>query len=961
MSSSPPVLCLVDGFGFVFRAYHAIRPLTNAKGMSTHALFGYTNMLLKSRKVLKPDYLAVALESPGPTFRQQIYPEYKANRPEVPADLKEQIPWVEPITEALGIPALRMPGLEADDVIAGYVERAVDKGFHVVVVSADKDLMQLVRDPTVRLFDPMKDKWYNEAEVLERYGVMPKNVVDLLSLMGDSSDNVPGVSGIGAKGAAALVQQFGDVESILAHAQEVKQNRTREALLSGHEDARLSKRLITLETRFDLPRPLEELVLAPRDPERLRTLFQELGFHSFLRDLLPASQPSVPQLSSSNLAGVAAASPSRIKPLPLFASAASRASSAPDDHVPGDSLSGTETYVETVPAVLGDVSYVGAMPAPAIVRTEQAIRELADRIRVAGKVALDTETTSLQATRAELVGLSLALSPDSLFYVPIAHRGPAAGAQLPLELVRAILGPVLSDPAVGKVGQHFKYDSVVLRCNGFQPAGLVFDTMLASYILDPGRTSHGLDGLAAEFLGVKTISYKEVTRQGGLAVRFDDVPVPEAARYSAEDVWATWLLMDCLEPRLVEQGLMSLLTDVELPVSEILAEMERVGVAIDPQRLGQLSKEFAGELLDVERQVYEAAGAPFNINSPKQLGEVLFERLGLPKGKKTKTGYSTDVTVLEELAPLHPVAASVLRYRTLTKLKGTYVDVLPELVNPRTGRIHTSYNQAVAATGRLSSSDPNLQNIPVRGDEGRRIREAFVPASGTVLLSADYSQIELRVLAHLAGDAHLVEAFKRGDDIHARTAAELFHVLPAMVTPDQRRLAKTINFGILYGMSAFRLAREQGLPYKQAEKFIKDYFARYPGIDAFMKGCIHQANELGYVETLLRRRRYIPDARSSNAQVRSAAERIAVNTPVQGGAADIIKLAMIRLDSKLRQSGTGARVIMQVHDELVLEVPLDQIEPVRELVIDAMESVMDLAVPLKVGACVGHNWAQAHG
>ncbi len=603
----------------------------------------------------------------------------------------------------------------------------------------------------------------------------------------------------------------------------------------------------------------------------------------------------------------------------------------------------------------------GSMPAPVVVRTTEQLKQVVQSILRSGKVAVDTETTSIQASRAALVGISLALSAQELYYIPIGHRGPNTGPKIPLAQVIEILGPVLADPAIGKVGQHFKYDSIVLRCNGFNPVGLVFDTMLASYVLDPGRASHGLDALAAEFLGVRMVSYKEVTRQGGLNVRFDDVPVEQAARYSAEDAWATWLLMETFLPRLQQDGLLSLLTDVELPVSQILARMEEVGVAVDVGRLAQLSKEFATELLDVERQIYQAAGGTFNINSPKQLGEILFERLGLPKGKKTKTGYSTDVTVLEELAPLHPVAASVLRYRTLTKLKGTYVDPLPELIHPATGRIHTSYNQAVAATGRLSSSEPNLQNIPARGDEGRRIREAFVPAPGMVLLSADYSQIELRVLAHLAGDAHLVDAFKRGDDIHARTAAELFHVIPAMVTADQRRLAKTINFGILYGMSAFRLSREQGIPFKQADKFIKDYFAKYPGIDAFMKGCIHQAQELGYVETLLRRRRYIPDVRSSNGQVRAAAERMAVNTPVQGGAADLIKLAMIKVDLALKQSGLAARVIMQVHDELVLEVPESDVQAARELVTLAMESVMELAVPLKVGVSVGHNWAQAHG
>ncbi len=965
MSKNAPVLCLVDGFGFIFRAYHAIRPLTNSKGMSTHALFGYVNMLLKTRKQIAPDFLAVALEGRGPTFRDDIYPEYKANRPEAPKDLKEQIPWVEPITTAMGISVLRTDGLEADDLIAAYVKRGREAGLDVVVVSGDKDLMQLVEDPHVRLFEPMKERWFAEADVLEKYGVQPKYIRDYLALMGDSSDNVPGVPGIGAKGAAQLIGQFGGMESILERVEEIKANRARESLKSNRDMALLSLELVTLKADAELPVPVDQLRTGEQDNKKLVELFTDLGFSQFLRQLVPAAVTSQasPATKAEPSSTQSASKPNLWGSLPLGAAAArmnaaSQPAGTDEEGRVGEETGSSGSSSAASALVVGDSA---GMPAPVVVRTLQQLDQLMSRMVEVGVVALDTETTSLQAVRAKLVGVSMALGPTELYYIPVGHRGEGAASQLSVELLVERLRPVLADPALKVVGQNFKYDALVLGNYGIEVPGFCFDTMLASYLLDPGRQSHGLDALAAEFLGHRMTSYSEVTRQGGLTVRFDQVPVDQAALYSGEDAWATWLLMEKFEPELRSSGLMPLLEEVEIPVSKILTGMERLGVAVDSSALERLAKELAKGMIALEADIFKTAGGVFNINSPKQLGEVLFERLNLPKGKKTKTGYSTDVSVLEELAPLHPVPAAVLRYRSLSKLKGTYADVLPDLVNPETGRIHTSYNQAVAATGRLSSSDPNLQNIPIRGEDGKRIREAFVPAKGMVFLSADYSQIELRVLAHLTGDANLIDAFRRGDDIHARTAAELFRVLPTMVTPDQRRLAKTINFGILYGMSAFRLSREQGIPYKHAEKFINDYFARYPKIRQFMDQCVSQAVENGYVETLLKRRRYIPDVRSSNAQVRSAAERVAVNTPVQGGAADIIKLAMIRLNDSLRQTGSGARLIMQVHDELVLEVPRSEVESVSALVVKAMEEVMELSVPLTVGVQWGENWAEAHG
>jgi DNA polymerase-1 len=599
------------------------------------------------------------------------------------------------------------------------------------------------------------------------------------------------------------------------------------------------------------------------------------------------------------------------------------------------------------------------MPDPVVVQRIEQLEGLVRKIVAAGGVSVDTETTSTDPVAARLVGISLCVDPQTVAYLPVAHRGEGQ-VQLPLAEVKRVLGPVLADPQLKKTGQHFKYDQVVLQSHGFAVDGLAFDSMLASYVLNPSRLSHGLDALAAEFLGVRTISYKEVTSRGGEQVLFDLVPVRDAARYSGEDAWVALLLREKLVPMVEQAGLASLLYDVEVPLSSVLAGMELCGVKVDVERLHALSREFEARLLTIEREVHQLAGAPFNIGSPKQLGEVLFEKLQLPTRKKTKTGYSTDVQVLEELASLHPLPARVLEYRSLSKLKSTYADVLPTLVNPKTGRVHTSFNQAATATGRLSSSDPNLQNIPVRQDEGRKIREAFIHEPGRVLLSADYSQIELRVLAHLCGDKTLMAAFRSGEDIHTRTAAEIFHVLPGLVTRQQRGMAKTVNFGILYGMSAFRLSREYGISNKEAKAFIDAYFARYPKVKEFADRTVRQAAETGMVETLLKRRRYVPEVRAQAAQVRAAGERIAVNTPVQGSAADIVKLAMLALERRLRDARLPAAMVLQVHDELVLEVAAGREKEVAEVVRDAMEKVLTLDVPLKVDVGTGDNWAQIH-
>jgi DNA polymerase I len=894
------LFCLIDASGYVFRAYHAIRGMSNSEGMATNAIFGYVNMLQKSIKDLKPTHVAVVMDPPGKSFRHEMYPEYKANRPPAPEDLKEQFPFIGPVTEAMGFKAVVADGFEADDLIATLARAGAKDKLNMVVVSADKDLTQLV-GTRVKMFDSMKAKWWTKDAVVEKFGVPPDQIRDLLAIMGDSSDNVPGVRGIGPKGAAALLQKFGSLEKVLARTDEVTAKKQRENLEEHREMALLSQELVSL--RYDVPFDGDWESYRPRefDTTALRELFTKFEFRRLANEMLP----------DASTGGVAVDVP--------------------------------------------------AMPEPVVLNTLEALQQVVEKAAGLGRLAMDTETTSTRPMAANLVGISLALDPQQVFYIPIAHRDMLGGRQLKLDQVREILGPLVADSSVAKVGQNFKYDTVVLRNHGFVVEGLDFDTMIASYLVNPGRRSHSLDNLSAELLGVKMTSYKEVTGTGKQQVTFDYVPIKQAARYAGEDAWGTLLLADKLAPELEAAGLVSLYRDVELPLSDMLANMEMAGVAIDKQELDALSADFASRMARLERDIHQSAGIPFNIASPRQLGEVLFERLKLPTKRKTKTGYSTDVRVLEELAELHELPKMMLEHRSLAKLKSTYSDVLPTLINPTTGRIHSSFNQAVTATGRLSSSDPNLQNIPIRGEEGKRIRAAFVPAEGRKFLSADYSQVELRVMAHLAQDETLMRAFQRGEDIHSRTASAIFGVMPGLISPDMRRVAKTINFGIIYGMSAFRLAREQKVPRKQAEEFISKYFERYSGVKRFLESSVTEARDRGYAETLLKRRRYLPDLSAKNHQVRSMAERMAINTPVQGGAADIVKLAMLKLQQKLQESGLPAEIVLQVHDELVVETDANVAEEVGEIVREAMESAYLLDVPLKVDLGIGDNWAQIHG
>ena len=891
MPSQPQRLFLIDGSSYIYRAYYAIRHLSNSQGMATNAIYGFTNMLLKVVREHQPDRLAVIFDSKGPTFRKDLYPEYKANRSAMPEDLVPQIPYIKRVVDAFNMPGIELAGYEADDIIATLAKKFAAKGMAVTVVTGDKDLMQIVND-RVCLLDTMKDKVSGPAEVVERFGGADK-VVEVQALAGDSSDNVPGVPGIGEKTAKALIDEFGDIETLLASLDQLKGKR-RENLENFADQARLSKQLVTLID--DLPLNLDEHDFALSEPNReaLTELFKECEFHKLLQEF----------------------------------SAAERASASGDGYR----------------AVL----------------SEAGLTEMIAALEKAERFAFDTETTGLDPLRADLVGLSFAVIAGQAWYVPVGHRYLGVPEQLPLEQVLSAIRPLLVSPRHLKIGQNLKYDILVLARAGVEVGEPLYDTMLASYLANSAAKSHGMDSLAAELLDYRTISYSEVAGSGKNKVCFDEVEVEKATVYAAEDADITLRLYEKLLPKVVEQQQQSLFDEVEMPLLPVLVSMEQAGIRIDPEFLGGLSAELEKKLAVLEKQIHAMAGGPFNIGSPKQLGEVLFERLGLSKGKKTKTGWSTDVEVLNNLADEHEIAAKILDYRSLAKLKGTYTDALPKLIHPETGRIHTSFNQAITATGRLSSSDPNLQNIPIRTEEGRRIREGFIPSEGCLLLSADYSQVELRILAHMADEPALKEAFARGEDIHRRTASEVLGLFPELVTDEQRRAAKAINFGVIYGMSAFGLAKQLGIARREAQTFIDTYFERYPGIRTFMDSCIAEAREKLYVTTLLGRRCAIPEINSKNGAVRGYAERNAINYPVQGSAADIIKVAMIHIARRLAAEGLKARMLLQVHDELVFDVPQAELEVVAALVREEMQGAVDISVPLLVEVGSGRNWREAH-
>ena len=892
-------LYVIDGMAYAFRSYYAIRNLRDSSGRPTNAVFGFARMLLKILREHEPTHIAMVFDAPGKTFRDDLYPEYKANRDATPEDLIAQFPIIDELVEAFDIPILRVPGVEADDVLATLARMGEARGMETVLVTGDKDILQSVTTKT-KVFDPNRGengKWYGPDEVMERYGVSPEHVIDLLGLMGDSADNVPGVRGIGEKTARKLLEQYKTIEGVYEHIDELK-GKQKEKLIEDHEIALLSRTLVTLEAEVPLDITLDELRKKDLDTKKLAEVFAKLEFRALFEEF-----------------------------------AADTGSDESLDY--------------------------------RLILTETELQEVVDAIRAKGVVAVDTETTSIDSMRAKLVGVSLSWAEGTGCYIPVAYNPDlASGDESPVEIlpestVLDALRPVLEDPAIEKIGHNLKYDLVVLARHGVALAGIGMDTMLASYLTDPSRFRHNLSEVSLQYLRRKMIPISDLIGKGSKAITFDKVPIHEACEYACEDADIAWRLAGVFRSALQERKLEDLFNEVELPLIHVLARMEMAGIAIDPDLFSDLRREIAGRLKILETEIVELAGEPFLINSPKQLQKVLFETLGLPPKKKTKTGYSTDVEVLEELAREHPLPGKVLEYRTLEKLRGTYVDALPKLVHPETGRIHTSFNQAVAATGRLSSSDPNLQNIPIRTELGKRIREGFVPGTpGHCLISADYSQVELRVLAHLSGDEVLRDAFLEGKDIHRDTAARVFDVMPETVTPDMRRQAKAVNFGVVYGISAFGLAKNIGVSNAAAAKFIAQYFEQYPKVKEWIEQTKEDAKRMGYVTTLLHRRRYLPELSGSDVPSRKAAERMAINTPVQGTAADIIKLAMIRLDQALAQ--TKATLLLQVHDELLVEAPEQDSAEIAALMKQIMENALTLDVPLVVDVGIGRNWAEIH-
>ncbi len=937
---SPPAatLYLVDGYALIYRAFFAMiaRPLTTRRGENTSAAWGVTNFLLRLLERRRPDYLAW-IHDLGESFRHQTYPEYKATRQKLTEELQQEfdrsVERIEQILEAFRVPLVGVEGYEADDVIGTLATAA--RGLQVVIVSGDKDFYQLI-GPGIALLNPgrggpaaVEEHWVDQTNASERLGVPPDRVVDYLALVGDTSDNVPGVKGVGEKTALELLKTFGDLDAILANAERIPGKRAREAVQQYAELARLSRELVTIRRDVPLPLDLDRLRVRPPDVPRLTELFTELEFRSL-----------IPKLSSLEVA-------------------ATRTPAA---------------EVERAPAVTGPPSLATLKPAlvePMIIDDPADLSAAVAEWRRAPLLALDTEATSLDPMRAELVGMSLAVGPGRSWYLPFAHVAPdgeLAGGTAPRNLPPlsseplAPLRDLLSDSRVPKAGHNIKYDWLVLRRAGVELAGVSFDSMLASFVLDPGRRSHALDDLARERLSLAVRTYAELVGRGKGERPFAAVPLADAARYCAADSEIVLRLRDAFLPELEDHQLVRLLETIEMPLMPVLVDMESRGVCIDLTRLGEISRGFAGELAALERAIYQAAGTEFNINSTPQLRQLLFEKHQLPVLKKTKTGPSTDYEVLEQLAAMgHEVPRLLIEYRELSKLKSTYVDALPGFIHPLTGRIHTSFNQTGAATGRLSSSDPNLQNIPVRTPRGEAIRRAFVAPPGALLLTADYSQIELRLLAHLSGDPAFVQAFEQGGDIHRQTAAIIFDVAQDRVTPEMRARAKTINFATIYGQGAFALSRQLGITQDDAKRFIDQYFTRFAGVRAWLDRTVAQAREKGYVETLFGRRRYIPELKDRNYNIRAFGERTATNSPLQGSAADLIKIAMIGIAGALKEGGLASRMILQVHDELVLEVPAGEEEVATEVVKRHMEGAARLRVPLVVSVGLGMNWVDAKG
>ena len=897
-----PPLVLVDGSSYLYRAFHAMPALTNSRGEPTGAVYGVVNMIKRLLKDYAPRHMAVVFDAKGKTFRDELYAEYKAHRPPMPEELEAQIEPLLAVIRAMGIPVLQVPGVEADDVIGTLATRAASQGMDVVVSTGDKDMAQLV-DEHVTLVNTMNGQVLDRAGVVEKFGVPPERIVDLLALVGDTSDNIPGIPKVGPKTAARWLRKYGSLDEIVAHADEIG-GKVGESLRAHLDQLPLSRRLVTIDRDLELPVAPDDLKLEPADPGALREWFQRLEFKSWLAELLPEG------------GGV-------------------------ED--PATAAAPAEARYETVLDL-------------------ETLDDWIHRLATAELFAFDTETTSLDYMQARLVGLSFAVESGHAAYVPLAHDYPGAPEQPALEQVLDRLRPLLESPSRAKLGHHLKYDMNVLARYGIHMDGIRYDTMLESYVLDSTGSRHDMDSLALKYLGHRTIHYEDVAGKGAKQIGFNEVPLETAAPYAAEDADVTLRLHETLWPRLsAESGLRRVFEEIEIPLIPVLSAMERTGVLVDRAMLQIQSAELAARMEALAERARELAGHSFNLASPKQIQEILFNELRLPVLRKTPRGQpSTAEDVLQELALDYPLPKVILEYRALAKLRSTYTERLPEQIDPDTGRVHTSYHQAVAATGRLSSSDPNLQNIPVRTEEGRRIRQAFVAPPGWRLLAADYSQIELRIMAHLSGDPGLQAAFESGADVHRATAAEVFGVPLEAVTPEQRRSAKAINFGLIYGMSAFGLARQLGIERGAAQEYVERYFARYPGVRAFMDRTREQARELGYVETVFGRRLYLPDIRSRNTQRRQYAERTAINAPMQGTAADIIKRAMIRVHRWIGDSGLDVRMVMQVHDELVFEVGEGVVEEATAAIRRIMEQAAELNVPLVVDVGVGDNWDEAH-
>ena len=901
MSTSPPFV-LVDGSSYLFRAFHALPPLTNSRGEPTGATVGVINMLRKLIADYGPEHIAVVFDAPGKTFRDDLYPEYKANRPSMPEELRVQIEPTLDIIRAMGLPLLIVDDVEADDVIGTLAREASESGRETVISTGDKDMAQLVT-PHVTLVNTMTDTRLDEAGVMDKFGVRPDQIIDFLALTGDSVDNIPGVPKCGPKTAAKWLGEYGTLDEVMARADEVK-GKIGESLRASLEFLPLSRTLTTIKTDVALDQRIEDLRPGAGDPAALRAHYERLESRRLLASL----------------------------------DAAADGGEADDP-----------------PTV--DVDYETVLE-------QGAFDAWLERLAAAELFAFDTETTSLDYMQARIVGVSFAVEPGHAAYVPLAHAYPGAPDQLDRDAALAALKPLLEDPQRRKVGQNLKYDMSVLANHGIHLRGIAYDTMLESYVLNAGGGRHDMDSLAERHLGHKTIHFEDIAGKGARQLTFDQVPLEQAGPYAAEDADITLRLHQALWPQLQQApSLCRVFEEIEVPLVSVLSRIERTGVRLDSAMLARQSHELARRMHELEQQAYAIAGRSFNMGSPKQIGQIFFDELKLPVIAKTPKGApSTAESVLQELADQgHELPQVILQHRGLSKLKSTYTDKLPELVNPDTGRLHTSYHQAVAATGRLSSSDPNLQNIPVRSDEGRRIRQAFVPQEGWRMLAADYSQIELRIMAHLSGDRGLLDAFAAGADIHRATAAEVFGADSVdAVTSEQRRSAKAINFGLIYGMSAFGLAKQLGIERSAAQEYVDLYFARYPGVKAFMESTREQARSQGYVETLFGRRLNLPDINARNQQVRAGAERTAINAPMQGTAADIIKRAMLAVDAWLEGEKPPVRMLMQVHDELVFEVDAAEVENASARIRGLMQGAADLEVPLLVDIGVGDNWDEAH-